>query len=326
MRTFVRLLVPILAIMTLAALPALAHQCSSNASASGRASYYQSPAAAQPLPQAQVAPVAVDLRPFLQAEVNEVATLTAQSNDLRQRGETVSADLLASYIPDHQMQVARLQRWLGRTPDVMSLQPNESPFLGSAADVIARDRDAHVAAMDLYRGLLQQTVGLPYLHQVALLGLNGASRHFDSLTVAESTLSPSSLALNAGPMAALSLERGAVVDLEVQAEQLQAVGDFAQANLLLSQVSAHQQQIASLSGLVLQNGGDPVWAVPALVPPMRSPGAIQTALRISDRQLAQTYAVPIALAPQSPLAQLALNGQQIALRELAAIGPTIPTA
>ncbi len=328
MRTSRWLLVSMLALLVFASLPALANQYQAPMDQSAVPSWQASAPLSQPyLAPAQVYPapvvqgaLPVNLVPFLQAEVNEVAMLSAQSNHLRQQGDALGADLVASYIPDHQLQISRLQFLLG--PQSMAIQPTEAPFLGTRAQIINHDRVAHSMVQDQYRTLLGQTVGFPVLHQVALLGLNGASRHFDSLTVARAVVEPTPQAQQEGLLAAVRLEKSAVADLLTQSQQLQAQGDFQGADLLLSQVPAHQQQLASLINLAPQYGVDPTFAVPTLVPPLSNPAEIQTAQRVSDIQMASTYALPIALLPPSPERDIALRGQQIALQGLSVIGPT----
>ena len=172
-----------------------------------------------------------DLTPFLQAERNEIALLTAQSNCLQQQGDPLGAALVASYIPDHQMQANALATAIqARGGDPATIVANVTPALGARTDVVEHDITAHQQVARDYQRLAQRTSDTA-VRQLALMGQGGAERHLNSLIIARASTGAASR-INEGLIASLALERGAINDLQTQAAQLTALGQTDQANKL----------------------------------------------------------------------------------------------
>jgi bacterioferritin (cytochrome b1) len=262
-----------------------------------------------------------NLMPYLQAEVNEIATLSVQSNYLMQQGDPLGASLVASYIPDHQMMVNMLSaaiRAQGGNPGAIQAQA-AAPTTGTRLELIRADMAAHQRVIDQYQNLLD-TATDPAIRQLATLGLGGASRHFASLNVARGATLGTPEAIASAMLSALTLERMAVNDLQVQAAQLDQLGNQSAATTLRNLIPAHQQQVARLESLVTQLGGNPALAIPPPVAPLQTADNILLHQRILDTQFVNTYAMPIAALPPSPLRTAALQGQSIALYALSLLG------
>lgn len=257
------------------------------------------------------------LTPYLQAEVNEVALLTAQSNCLQQQGDPLAAAVVSSYIPDHQMMVCSLTSFIQqRTGRTLSLQPNMTPVLGKNADIFAYDMNQHQAAADAYQRLAQNARDAQ-LQQLAMLGQSGALRHFHSLRIAQAAVAPTADSNMNSVQSALILENTAISDLQAQATQLNGIGDAQGANLLLSFVPIHQQQAARLCALLTQLGGDSQTAAALPVVPLPTRDMIVAHASTFDTQLVNTYAIQVANLPTGPVQQAMLAGQQGALFALA---------
>ncbi len=256
----------------------------------------------------------VDINSFLQAEVNEVAELTAQSNWLQSQGDALGAALLASYIPEHQAQIARLAALSQQAGcNACAVQPTVRPTLGSREAIIQRGIFVHRRVGECYRRLARVTGNRTTLHQVALLGQAGAERHFASLHVALAATQGSPTAIRDGLAAALALERASVNDLNAQARALNAQGDTNAANALVNAIPQHQQQIAVLQTQLRQMRGiAPRFAVAPVVT-LGSRADILSHVRLMNSQMVNTYAVAISAFPDSPLKSAMLNGQVITL-------------
>lgn len=268
---------------------------------------------------------ATNLTPYLQAEVNEIAMLNAQWNYLQQQGDALGAALIASYIPDHQMQANFLSSAIqaqGGNPS--SIQPTGTPFLGTRQAIIEHDTQAHQQVIQSYQRLASSTD--PNIRQLALMGQSGAMRHRSSLIIARAATTGTPVDLQNGLLAALSLERGAVLDLQTQAARLQVLGDTNSATMLLNFVPAHQQQVAAVEALLIQMGGNPALATVAPVVALPSRADILQHERVMNMQLVNTYALPIASLPNSPLRNLALAGQQNFLTALTIMQSGMPAA
>lgn len=188
----------------------------------------------------------ISLTPYLQSEVNEVATLTAQANYLQQQGDPLGAAVVASYIPDHQMMITQLSAAIqqqGRNPS--SVVAKGTPFLGTRAQIIDHDLKAHAKGMDSYASLTRRTSNQQYDY-LATLGRSGAWRHYNSLVVARGATLGTQEAIYASLLASQALEQAAITDLQSHATQLTALGDPTTANLLTGTIPAHQQQLANL--------------------------------------------------------------------------------
>jgi hypothetical protein len=270
----------------------------------------------------------VNLRPYLQAELNEIALLTAQSNYLQQQGDTLGATLVASYIPDHQMMVntlsASMQQMGAR--DIPTVAVASTPFLGSRADILAYDLQQHAMVARDY----QRLASTPFLSRtgirVAKMGQSGAERHFQSLTVAQGATLGTPVAMTNGLLASLALERWAAFNLQVQADALRGMGDVATANLLTAQIPAHQQQANRIAALVTQWGADPRMTYVAPSVALTSREAIMASLRTTDIIAANTYAQQIALLPPSPIRTASIQGQNGAITEIATLFGTTAVA
>ena len=256
---------------------------------------------------------------YLQGEVNEVALLTAQSNYLQQQGDPLGAALVASYIPDHQVMIRQWSTFIqqnGGNPSMV--QPIMTPVQGTREQILRYDEQAHQQAIDSYRRLARSTSN-PTIRGLAALGEGGATRHFNSLEVANSVSTWSTLRLADATMAALALERAAINDLQVQANQLTALGDPTTANLVMSMIPQHQQQAANLQALLVQLGGNPnrIILPPTVV--LGSRTDILSHLAITNTQFVNTYAIAINALPPGPLQQVMAQGQSLALTALASL-------
>lgn len=261
----------------------------------------------------------INYRPYLQAELNEIAMLTAQANYLQQQGDLLTSTLISSYIPDHQMMAdmwANLIRRQGGNP--ASTQASVTPFLGTRAQILAHDLQAHQQAATMYSELADRARLINRgVRDLARLGQSGASRHFASLTVAQGATLGGPQAVQNAIASALSLERMMIIDLQTQAARLRELGDAQTANTLDALVPAHQQQISRLEPLLTQLGGNPsaVYVPPVL--PLDSRDAILAHVRASDIQMANTYGQIVALLPPSPIQQAGVFGQRNALTAIA---------
>ena len=199
-----------------------------------------------------------DLMPFLQSEVNEISLLTAQSNYLQQQGDPLGAALIASYIPDHQMQAQALSTAIsamGGNPATIT-PTTAAPFLGSRLAVIQYDEKHHQMAIRDYQRFARRTSD-PTSRQLAIIGASTASRHFNSLVVAQGGTTGTDRDIRNSLLAAITLEQGSISDLRTQSAQLCQLGNSGAATLLSNQIPAHQQQVITLTSLITQMGGNP---------------------------------------------------------------------
>lgn len=259
------------------------------------------------------------LMPYLQAEVNEVALLTAQANCLQSQNDPLAAAVVSSYIPDHEMMICSITNFIQqRTGQTVSVQSTVTPALGTSAQVFAYDLTQHQNAANSYQRLAQSTNDAQ-LRQLALLGQSGALRHFHSLVVAQAAVAPTADRSVNSVQSALILENTAINDLQAQAAQLNALGDAQGANMLLGFVPAHQQQVARLSTLLTQMGGNPqtAAALPVVTLPTRDVMLVHA--RAFNTQMVNTYAIQIANLPAGDLRQAMLAGQQGALFALSSL-------
>lgn len=261
-----------------------------------------------------------NLLPYLQAERNEVALLTAQQNYLLQQGDTVGAFLVSSYIPDHQMQAAMLAQEIsnrGGNPD--AIQANvPTPYLGTREQILAYDSQSHASAVAMYEKLTG--AGTMATQKLAASGLAGAEKHYGSLQVALGATQGGPNGVMNSLAFALQLEKTAILDIQSQSAQLRRLGDPTTADRLMSLIPAHQAQIAQLSSLYMQMGGDPNTVKTAVVSPLPTRDAILAHFRSSDIQMANTYAVVIAALPStSPVQAAGIMGQRNALTAIAVL-------
>jgi hypothetical protein len=268
-----------------------------------------------------------NLVPYLQAELNGIALLTAQSNYLMQQGDTVGSVLVSSYIPDHQMQASMLaQEIRNRGGDPDTVQANLStPYLGTRAQILAYDSQQYVQAATSYRRLTK--AGTEDSRMLGMSGLSNAERHFASLQVAHGATIGGPIAVLNGLNYALQLERTAILDIQTQASQLNRMNDPATANRLLSLIPAHQAQAATLESLITRMGGNPAAVQTATVALLPTRDAIMAHFRSADIQIANTYATQIAgFSSASPIYVASLQGQRNALTAIAVLfGTVVPT-
>jgi len=269
----------------------------------------------------------VNLTPFLQAEVNEIALLTAQMNCLQTHGDQLGAAVIAGYIPDHRMmadQLSAVIRQRGGNPDLVTA--NITPFLGTRQQVIDHDLQAHARVMDNYRDLGRDSTDQAIKH-LAAIGQSGAWRHYNSLDIARAGTVGTPEAIYTGLLASRALEQAAVADLQTQAAQLTALGDQATANVLLGIVPSHQQQMANLQttidnfGMNVQfniENRERIATVPP-VPALATRSMIIAHFQVTDTQFVNNYAIAINALPPSPLQRLLVEGQSIALASLTAL-------
>jgi hypothetical protein len=258
----------------------------------------------------------VNLTSYLQAEQNEVALLTAQANYLTQQGDPLGAGVLASYIPDHRTQAAQLAAQItaqGGNP--VMVPSNAQPFLGTRDAILSHDLNEHQKALASYQNLQRDSTD-PAIQQLAMMGLNGASRHFSSLQVAQAATSSSSRTVMTGLLAALTLEQAMTADLQMQAMRLTALGDTTTANTLMSLVPQHQTQAANIANLITQMGGNSSRTTVPQAVALATRDQIIAHESIVNTQLVNTYALPLAGVPTSPLRTIAMQGQSIALAGL----------
>jgi len=271
--------------------------------------------------------VTISLTPYLQSEVNEVATLTAQANYLQQQGDPLGAAVVASYIPDHQMMITQLSAAIqqqGRNPS--SVVAKGTPFLGTRAQIIDHDMKAHVKAMDSYASLARRTSNQQYDY-LATTGRSGAWRHYNSLVVARGATLGTQEAIYASLLASQALEQAAINDLQTQAGQLTAQGDPTTANMLAGMIPAHQQQLANLQTMATNFSSGSRISVPDRtristlppVPVLATRAQILAHFQVENTQFINTYALAINGLPPGPLQTAMANGQAIALSSLAAL-------
>jgi len=258
----------------------------------------------------------VDLTPYLQAEVNEVATLNAQVNYLQQQADPISAGVVASYIPDHQMMVNLLSAQItamGGNPT--SVVPTGTPFLGTKQAIFNNDMTAHANVVNTYQDLAKNTD--PTINRLAMIGWNGAARHFSSLQFALASTTNTPTSTHDGLFAALILERTAIADLQTQSARLSQLGDTANANKLMALIPRHQTQASMLMTQISQLGWDPATAVAPPVVAFDTSNQILTSERIINTQLVNSYAMAIYSQPaNSPLQMAAMQTQPVALAAL----------
>jgi hypothetical protein len=255
-----------------------------------------------------------DLLPFLQAEVNEIALLTAQANYLQGQGDALGAALIASYIPDHQAQSDRLAVLIRqRGGDPATVRATVPAVPGTRLAILDQVSREHARVAESYRALMSSTTDLA-VREAATLGYNGAVRHGASITVAQGASGGTTLSQTEAIAAALTLERAAVNELATQAARLRDLGDLRAANEMESRIPAHTQQAACLEYHLFYRGGNPSASVPPPTLPLDSREQILHAQRTMSTQLANTYAVSIAVLPvESPVRALFGQGQQVAL-------------
>lgn len=256
------------------------------------------------------------LKTFLQDEVNMIAVLTAQSNYLQQQNDPLGAALVTSYIPDHSLQASNLSAMitaLGSSPG--GIVANSQPFLGTRDAILMNDQMASQRFIDQYKHLLAITTAdnCVDIHRLAQLGLNAASRHFNSLTFARLNNICDAKTVLDGLVAALTLERGQIVDLQAQLTRLMALMDQGNANIVSSFIPLHQRQAGCLEAMITQLGGNPALAMPTEPVALASASEIIFHQRVVETQFVNTYAVPIASLPQGALRLLALQGQTASL-------------
>jgi len=267
---------------------------------------------------------AVNLKPYLQAEVNEVALLTAQANYLQQQGDPLGASVIASYIPDHRMMASQLSAvYQQRGGNPAAVMAQGTPYLGMRQQIIDYDLKAHVKGMDNYSALYRNTTD-PVIKQLAAQGQSGAWRHYDSLEISRAATLGTPEAIYTGLLASNALEMAAITDLQTQATQLTAMGDQATANVLLGMVPAHQQQAANLQAAITNFGTgvdidvanrNRIATLPP-VPAMATRAQILAHFQVTNTQFINTYALAINALPPSPLRQVLANGQSVALISL----------
>ena len=269
----------------------------------------------------------VSLTPYLQAEVNEVAMLTAQANYLQQQGDPLGAAVVASYIPDHQMMITQLSaviRQEGGNPSRVTAEGR--PFLGTRAQIIEHDMRAHARVMDSYERLSRRTTRQQIDH-LATLGRSGAWRHYNSLVVARGATLGTPEAIYAGLLASQALEQAAINDLQTHATQLTAMGDPTTANLLSGMIPAHQQQLANLQTMANTFAGGQnirvdnrtrITTLPPL-PVLTARPQILAHFQVVDTQFINTYALAINGLPPGPLQRVMADGQTVALTGLTAL-------
>jgi len=269
----------------------------------------------------------VNLIPYLQAEVNAVAVHTAQMNCLQQQGDLLGASVIASFIPDHRMMVEQLSaviRQRGGNPATVTA--NVTPFLGTRQQIIDNALQVHARSIDSFRTLSQDTTDQSISH-IAAVGRSGAWRHYNSLQVARAATLGTPEAIYTGLLASHALEQAAIADLQTQAAQLTALGDQATANILLGMVPSHQQQAANLQATIdtFSTGvqfniadRERITTLPPL-PAHPTRAAILAHFQVNDTQFINTYAIAINALPASPLQQLLVNGQAIALNSLTSL-------
>ena len=258
----------------------------------------------------------INLTGYLQTEVNEIATLTAQMNYLQGNCDALGAALIASYIPDHQVQANALSALIAaQGGSSVLIQPQITPCLGSRGQIIQSDLQMFFLDISNYAGLKRMTCDtMPQL--VATQGWNASLRQFNSLSVAWASMTTDQNATLNGLVAALSMEQNAICDMQSQAARLIVLGDQGLANQFLSLIPQHQQQAANLKALILSMCGNPSFAQVAPTFTLSTRNEIICHQHIVETQFINTYALPIASLPQSSLRTLAVQGQTISLASL----------
>lgn len=267
----------------------------------------------------------VSLCDFLQAELNEVATLTAQMNSL-QPCDPVGAALIASYIPDHQAQAAALSAYIachGGNPSQYSA--HVMPCVGSREVILQSDIQQHMQAVANY-AYLRTVTNDSEINQLAAIGQFAATRHLNSLQVALAATSITPTSAMDGLQAQLALESSAVADLQSQRCRLVVLGDQVDAAQMSVLIAQHQQQIATLQNTITQMCGYAGFVVVAPTYTLATKDAIFCQERTTEAQFINTYAVVIATLTPGPLQTIAAHGQAISLASLAfAQAATTPT-
>lgn len=261
----------------------------------------------------------VNLTPYLQAETNEVAMLLAQANYLQQQGDPLGAAVVASYVPDHQMQIAALTAYMqqhGGMPTAVTAAA-VMPVMGTRSQILLADLNGHKQAMDSYARLARNSD--PTIKTLAMMGQNGATRHYESLQVAKGMTDFTPGAIRTATLAALSLEIATVDDLNMQSARLTALGDTTTATMLMNMVAAHQQQVTNLQTLVSRLGGNPKDAMTIPLVALNSRADIIAHFKVVDTQFVNTYAIALNVLPPSPLAQAFAQVQTLALTSLASL-------
>lgn len=267
------------------------------------------------------------LIPYLQAEVNEVAELTAQVNHLQQQGDALGAAVLASYIPDHRMMITQLSAAIQQQGgDPSNVTAKGTPFLGTRAQIIDHQMRRHAEAMDNYADLARRTTN-EQRDFLATLGRSGAWRHYNSLVVARGATLGTPEAIYAGLLASQALEQAAINDLQTHATQLTALGDPTTATLLSGMIQAHQQQLANLQTMansfasgqnISVDNRTRITTLPPL-PVLTTRPLILSHFQVMNTQFINTYALAINGLPPGPLQRVMADGQAVALTGLAAL-------
>jgi bacterioferritin (cytochrome b1) len=277
---------------------------------------------------AQTAPRPVDLKPYLQAEVNEIAILTAQSERLRARGDTMGAAMLQSYIPDHEQQAARLRaamRAMGGNPD--TVRATGTAPLGTRLAMVRADENTHARVVQQYRALMNACGTNATVHNLAVLGLNGAMRHYNSLVVVRASSANTVAGRREALAAALALERGAVADLQAQSARLTALGNTTDAATLQALIPAHQQQATRLENQLAEAGGAPTQVMVPPTAPLNAREAILAAAHTQSLQMVSTYSVALGYLPSGPMNRVFAQGRTIASQAIARLeNRPIPSA
>lgn len=266
-----------------------------------------------------------DLTPFLREELNEIAMLTAQANYLQQQGNTQAAELVRSYIPDHQMQVSALQSFMQTRGKSTNLPPAAPPAsFGTPPQIVQTDLQAHARIMQQYRTLLNQTSD-PTVRQLAAMGLNGATRHFHSLNAVQGAMMRSPEGINQSLIALLTLERTAIADAQVQAAQLRRLNNPNAAAALEAAIPAHQQLISQLEAQIRQQGGNPALAVVPPVVPLPNENLMLAHGQTFGRQVALTSNIVMSMLPaNSPARPLFAQSYNLALQGMAQLSNALP--
>ncbi len=261
---------------------------------------------------------------FLQSELYQVATLTAQMNALQQC-DPVAAALLASYIPDHQAQASALSALItcqgGSVPQPC---PLINPCLGSRAQMIQNDIQLQAQTVTNYAWLKCNTCD-PATAQLATIGEYRAARHLDSLLVALSVTCITPTSAMDGLQAQLMLEVSAIADLQSQQARLCMLGQTQDVNQFNQLIAQHEQQVTSLQTAIAQMCGYPGLLTAPPVYMLSTRDDIYCQERITETQFINTYALVTATLPPSPLRAIAAQGQSFSLASLAFVEANAPT-
>lgn len=268
-----------------------------------------------------------DLTSLLQSEVNEIAALTAQSNYLQQQNDPLGAAALASYIPDHRLQASLISATLTQTgANPTTVAPTGTPLLGTRMQILDRDRADHQKAIDAYRRFANNNRNNTQLQAVALNGLGGAWRHFQSIDVARGATQNTPNSLRDSLLAAWNLEQFTIADLQTQANQLTALGDANTAAMLTGMIPAHQQQAANLQTQFTGMGGSMPRNINIPTPvAIGVRDQILTHFLIANTQMVNTYALPISVATPGPLRDTLIAAQTVNVNALASLQQLFPS-